>query len=289
ITAEAAAMAATTGLSDDCGPAGVTKFVIGHAGTCDTTIVIRVADSCGNQTDYTYNTRVDGTAPTATQGAIAACHPDATSANTAALAATTGLTDDCGATGVTKTVHTSAGTCDTAIVIRVQDSCGNFTDYTYTTRVDGARPRAPLKSIPSAYADAASAFAEALAPTNGLTDNCGTTGVTKTVQTAAGPCDTAIVIRVQDSRTTLFQYTYNTRVDGVAPTATQGTIAACYADAATANAAALAATTALTDNCGATVVSKTVQTRAGTCDTAMVIRVQDSCGNFTDYTYNTRV
>jgi len=105
---------------------GVTKAVQTGAGTCDTAIVIRVQDSCGNYTDYTYTTRVDGSKPTATKGTIAACYPDAASANQAALDATTGLSDNCGATGVTKTVQTGAGTCDTSIMIRVQDSCGKL-------------------------------------------------------------------------------------------------------------------------------------------------------------------
>src|SRR6266436_2076471 len=149
--------------------------------------------------DYTYNTRVAGTKPTATQGKIADCYPDAASVYEAAVAATTVVVDDCGATGVTKAVQTGAGTCDTAIVIRVQDACGNYTDYTYATRVDGTKPTATKGTIAACYPDAASANAAALAATTGLTDNCGATGVTKAVQTGAGTCDTAIVIRVQDT------------------------------------------------------------------------------------------
>jgi len=100
---------------------------------------------------------VDGTKPTATKGAIAACYPDAASANAAALAATTGLTDNCGATGVTKAVQTGAGTCDTAIVIRVQDSCGNYTDYTYTRGWTGPSRQQTKGTIAACYPDAASA------------------------------------------------------------------------------------------------------------------------------------
>src|SRR5206468_3994989 len=137
----------TTALTDNCGAAGVTKAVQTGAGTCDTAIVIRVQDSCGNYTDYTYATRVDGTKPTATLGTIASCYPDGTSATLAAPEATTALTDNCGATGLTKAVQTGAGTCDTSIVIRVQDSCGNYTDYTYTTKVDGTPPSAVCKTF----------------------------------------------------------------------------------------------------------------------------------------------
>src|SRR5439155_8383487 len=192
--------------------------------------------------------------------------PDAASANAAALAATTGLTDSCPGT-VNKTVQTGAGSCDTSIVIRLQDSCGNFNDYTYNTRVDGSKPTATQGTIASCYPDAASANAAALAATTGLIDTCPDT-VTKTVQTGAGSCDTSIVIRVQDSCGNFNDYTYNTRVDGSKPTATKGSISSCYPDAASANAAALAATTALTDACSGT-VNKTVQTGAGTCSTSI--------------------
>src|SRR6185503_9564070 len=83
---------------------------------------------------------IDGTAPTATQGPINACYQSVAAANAAALAATTSLTDNCDP-APTKSVHTSASAaCSTPVVIRVQDSCGNFTDYTYPTRVDNTAP-----------------------------------------------------------------------------------------------------------------------------------------------------
>src|SRR5439155_19544422 len=139
------------------------------------------------------------------------------------------------------TVPTGAGSCDTSIVIRVQDSCGNFNDYTYNTRVDGTKPTATQRTIPPCAPAAASANAAALAATTGLIDTCPGT-VTKTVQTGAGSCDTSIIIPLHHYTTLFRSYTYNTRVDGTKPTATQGTIASCYPDAASANAAALAAT-----------------------------------------------
>src|SRR5205814_7542410 len=118
---------------------------------CNVPIVIRVSDSCGNFTDYTYNTRVDGAPPTATQGSIAACYQTVAATNQAALDATTGLTDNCDA-APSKSVQTSAiFGCNVPIVIRVSDSCGNFTDYTYNTRVDGAPPTATQGSIAACY------------------------------------------------------------------------------------------------------------------------------------------
>ncbi|HWO02809.1 MAG TPA: PxKF domain-containing protein, partial [Blastocatellia bacterium] len=292
-------LAATTNLNDNCDPlnAGntVTKSVETSAAVaCSTSVVVRVQDSCGNFTDYTYNTRVDGTAPTAAQGSIAACYQTVAAANGAALAATTALTDNCDPSP-TKAVQTSAiVACNTSVVIRVQDSCGNSTDYTYPTRIDGTAPTATQGSVAACYQTVAAANAGALAATTNLNDNCdplnaGNT-VTKSVQTSAAvACSTSVVIRVQDSCGTFTDYTYNTRVDGTAPTATQGSIAACYQTVAAANGAALAATTALTDNCDPS-PTKAVQTSATVaCSTSVVIRVQDSCGDSTDYTYNTRV
>ena len=171
-SADAAALSATTDLDDNCGAAGVMKSVQAGAGTCDTSIVIRVTDPCGNYTDYTFNTRVDGTAPTATQGAIASCYPDAASADAAALSATTDLNDDCGATGVSKSIQTGAGTCDTSIVVRVSDSCGNYTDYTYTTRVDGTAPVITAGDDISVNADAPLCTAAVTWPAAAASDDC---------------------------------------------------------------------------------------------------------------------
>src|SRR3989449_6331410 len=84
-------------------------------------IVIRVSDSCGNFTDYTYNARVDGTAPTATHGTIAACYQSVADANQAALDATAALSDNCDS-APSKAVHTSAVEgCSVPIVLRVSE------------------------------------------------------------------------------------------------------------------------------------------------------------------------
>src|SRR5207248_7654731 len=67
--------------------------------------------------------------------------------------------------------------------------------------------------------------------------------------------------------------------DNTPPTATKGSIGACYQTVTAANQAALDATTALNDNCDAS-PSKAVQTSATVaCSTTVVIRVSDSCGN----------
>src|SRR6185436_7916522 len=119
------------------------------------------------------------------QGTIATCYHTVADANAAALAATTALVDNCDL-APQKAVQTSATVaCSTSIVIRVQDSCGNFTDYTYTTRVDNTAPTATKGTIAACYLTAADANAAALAATTSLLDNCDPSP-TKSVQTGAG-------------------------------------------------------------------------------------------------------
>src|SRR5207253_4573529 len=107
---------------------------------CSVPIVIRVSDSCGNFTDYSYNARVDGTAPTATQGTIGACFQTTAAANQAALAATTALLDNCDP-APSKAVHTSAiEGCSVPIVIRVSDWYSTLMDYSHIARADATAP-----------------------------------------------------------------------------------------------------------------------------------------------------
>ena len=160
---------------------------------------------------------MDGTAPTATQGSIAACYQTVAAANQAALDATTTLTDNCDP-GPTKALYTAATlSCNTSVVIRVSDSCGNFNDYTYSVRVDGMAPTASQGLIGSCYQTVAAANAAAFAATTGLTDNCDPSP-TKVVQVSATEaCITSVVIRVSDSCGNSTDYTYTTRVDGTPP------------------------------------------------------------------------
>jgi len=78
-------------------------------------------------------------------------------------------------------------------------------------------------------------------------------------------------------------------VDTTVPTATQGTIDDCYPDDASAEAAAIAATTDLADSCSApgnlTVTAATV----GDCSASVTVTVADECGNESDYVYATRI
>jgi hypothetical protein len=76
--------------------------------------------------------------------------------------------------------------------------------------------------------------------------------------------------------------------DVTKPTVTKGTIAACYLDVASAEATAIAATSA-TDNCESDLqLTKTAST-VGTCSAVVTVRVTDCADNFDEVTYNTRI
>ncbi|MFZ1678236.1 MAG: hypothetical protein WAT91_13240, partial [Saprospiraceae bacterium] len=72
--------------------------------------------------------------------------------------------------------------------------------------------------------------------------------------------------------------------DTIKPVVTAGTIAGCYNSVAAAEAAAIAATTAV-DNCSA--VLKTAVTVTTACDFAIVVTATDACGNSNFVTYTT--
>ena len=74
--------------------------------------------------------------------------------------------------------------------------------------------------------------------------------------------------------------------DQTPPSVLKGTIAACFATAASAEAAAIAATSA-TDNCIGALTKTAVTT--GTCSANIIVTVMDKCGNSASVTYNTRI
>jgi large repetitive protein len=89
--------------------------------------------------------------------------------------------------------------------------------------------------------------------------------------------------------TTSEDVTYTWTIDSQPPTATAGTIASCYAAAALAEAAAIASTTNLSDNCTTPGNLIVTASTAGTCTAVVTVKVADECGNFNEYTYNTRI
>jgi hypothetical protein len=77
-----------------------------------------------------------------------------------------------------------------------------------------------------------------------------------------------------------------TIADNTAPVITSGTIGSCYPTAAAAQAAALAATTAV-DVCGGTITFNAIA--SGTCTAIVTVTASDLCGNSTSHTYATRI
>jgi hypothetical protein len=275
--AEAAALAATTAV-DNC--LGTVSFSAGTTGTCSAVVTITATDFCGNVSTTTYNTRIDNTAPTVTQGIIAACYPTVAAAEAAALAATS-ATDNCPGT-LTETVSTT-GTCNAVITVTTTDGCGNSAFVVYNTTVDNAGPTVMKGSISTCYPTAALAEAAAIAAT-GATDDC-PSSLTFTASTA-GTCSAVITVTVSDGCGNTASTTYDTRIDNTSPVSTAGSISACYPTLAAAEAAALAATSA-TDNCPG-VLTETVST-AGTCSAIVTVTTTDGCGNSSSVIYNTRI
>ena len=78
-------------------------------------------------------------------------------------------------------------------------------------------------------------------------------------------------------------------VDTTAPTATTGSIEPHYATAAEAEAAAIAATTELADNCSDPENLSVAASTAGTCEATVSVTVTDECGNFSRFDYHTRI
>lgn len=162
----------------------------------------------------------------------------------------------------------------------VADDCNNTsTVYTQTIHVvDNTPPMIAAGSINACYHTVAAAEAAALAATT-ASDNC--SSVTKAAVTT-GTCSAVITVTATDCAGNTASVTYNTRIDNTPPTLTAGTIASCYPDVQTAEAAAKAATTR-TDNCpgGLSIAAST----AGTCPATITVTVTDGCGNSASVQY----
>ncbi len=170
--AEAAAIAATTDPTDNCSDSADIVLTADTVGDCSATVTVTVTDECGNFTEYVYNTRVDGTPPTATQGTINACYDTVAEAETAALAATTDPADNCSAIENINITVATVGDCDAVVTVTVTDECGNFTDYDYNTRIDNENPVVTPPDDISVHADAGLCTASVDPGTATAVDNC---------------------------------------------------------------------------------------------------------------------
>ena len=287
--AETAAIAATTDPTDNCCDPSDIVLSAETVGDCSAVVTVTVTDECGNFTDYVYNTRIDNVAPTATQGTIAVYYASASEAETAAIAATTTPTDNCSDPNDIVLTAATVGDCSATVTVSVTDECGNYTDYIYNTRVDGEAPTATQGSINACYDSVGEAESAALSATTDRADNCTDPNDLVVAVATVGECDAVVTVTITDECGNYTDFHYNVRIDTVAPTATQGTVATCYMSVGEAEAAAIAATTDPTDNCSdPNDISLTAAT-VGDCNATITVSVTDECGNFTDYLYNTRV
>ncbi|MFO0839492.1 MAG: hypothetical protein U1D55_13330 [Phycisphaerae bacterium] len=283
-SAEAAALA-NSSATDNC-PGALTPSV-STVGTCSAVVTVTYTDGCGNVSNaLTYSTRIDNSGPVASSsGPIAACYPDAASAEAAALA-NSSATDNC--PGALTPSASTVGTCSAVVTVTYTDGCGNVSNaLTYNTRIDNTGPVASSSGpIAACYPDVASAEAAALANSS-ATDDC-PGALTPSVSTV-GTCGAVVTVTYTDGCGNVSNaLTYNTRIDNTGPVASSsGPIAACYPDVASAEAAALANSSA-TDDCPG-VLTPSVST-AGTCSAVVTVTFSDGCGNVSNaLTYNTRI
>ncbi|NUQ24051.1 MAG: T9SS type A sorting domain-containing protein [Saprospiraceae bacterium] len=275
-------LAAGGDVSDNCG-INFASFALQSetGGPVNYVRTYKISDFGGQTTTCTQNVTVnDNVPPVMTAGTIAACYTSVAAAESAALGATTAIDGCPGSVG--KMVSTS-GTCSAVITVTATDVAGNPASVTYTTRIDNTPPTVTQGTIAACYPSAAAAQAAALAATT-ATDNC--PGALTEIAVVAGTCSAVVTVTTTDQCGNSTVVTYNTRIDNAAPTTTQGTIAACYTTVAAAEAAAIAATTAV-DGCPGT-VSKTATT-TGTCPATIIVTATDQCGNSAQRTYTTKI
>jgi hypothetical protein len=125
------------------------------------------------------------------------------------------------------------------------------------------------------------------APVTG--DNCAVASVVNDAPTQFPVGNTTVTWTVTDlSGLTNFCTQVVTVLDVQPPSATAGSIAACYTTQGAAEAAAIAATqTSASDNCG--LGTLTAVTTGDPCSATITVAVPDIHGNFTNIIYNTRI
>ncbi|MEP6647288.1 MAG: HYR domain-containing protein, partial [Saprospiraceae bacterium] len=287
--AEAAALAATSA-TDAC--PGVIIEMASTVGTCSATVTVTETDQCGNQSSFTYSTRIDNTAPVIITGTIATCYQTVGDAEAAALLATT-ATDNC--SGAIVEAASTIGTCTAIVTVTETDGCGNQSATTYTTRIDNTPPMITTGTIASCYPTVAAAEAAALLATT-ATDNC--VGDILESASTVGTCMATITVTETDGCGNTASVSYTASVDGIAPDISTcpvtRTIEGCNTSAITGPVFSpiLTITTigvfqnetnqgVVTDNCIINSVSYIDAVGATTCPTVVTRTwtITDACGN----------
>jgi hypothetical protein len=213
---------------------------------------------------------------------------------TAALALAPTAADNCTAVPTLNLVSDNTVNSMTCANAYVRTRIWNFTDAASNTSasftqvitvIDNTAPTVTAGTIAACYPTQIAAEAAAIAATT-ATDNCTTLSGANYFASTSGTCSAVITVTVNDGCGNSNAVTYNTRIDNTGPTLAPGSIAAIYADVASAEAAAIAATGA-TDNCPGT-LTKTATT-TGTCTATVTVTVTDGCGNSSNTAYSTRI
>ena len=128
--------------ADNCGVSATNQLAGLSSGSTFpvgiTTNVYVVTDIHGNSATNSFTVTVTDTEPpVATAGSIASCYTTQAAAEAAAIAATSG-TDNCGVASTN--VVSVTGSCPATITVRVTDIHNNYTDVTYSTRIDAEAP-----------------------------------------------------------------------------------------------------------------------------------------------------
>src|SRR5439155_13247141 len=126
---------------------------------------VRGTDTCGNFAEVTYKTGIDNATSVVVKRSINRCYQTLVLAEAAAIAATS-ATDNC-LDPVNLTAST-AGECAAVITVRGTDTCGNFAEVTYNTRIDNTAPVLVKSSINPCYQTLV------LAEADGVSANVGT-------------------------------------------------------------------------------------------------------------------
>ncbi len=274
------------------------------------TIVISISDSCNTITCNKSVTMVDTTPPSilcnvgsATVDLDSVCH-----ALVPNFVPTVTASDTC-STPVVVTQNPPANdllTGPTApgspilVQMKATDAAGNVAICTVALRVRDVTPPTITCNVASSKVFVGPACTATMPDLRGFVtanDNCNT--VTPVLVSQAPAPGTALTTTqpMPNQLTVVFTATDGSNltatcsmlfdlIDNTPPTVTAGTISSCYPTVAAAEAAAIAATTAV-DNCDPS-VAKTATT-SGTCSATITVTGTDDTGNFATAVYSTRI